>query len=118
MTQTQTRARVREIETCCNNNNTNAAMDASACSTKASNNECQQHHAHQFQGKQLEQKKLHLIKNDNNGGDSGAKKNEAPIVNQQTNEFKQNHVKHKAQGYNKNKGGHEEDKPDHNSGKL
>lgn len=49
MTQTQTRARVREIETCCN-----AA------------NECQHHQQqHPAPRKQLEQKKLFLTKNEN-----------------------------------------------------
>lgn len=90
MTQTQTRARVREIETCCS-----AAADTTACTIKATNNnECQLH------GKQLEQKNFHLLKSNkasNNGSNLMTSHNQGD----------QNNVQHKVQGF---------DKPDQNRG--
>ncbi|KAM7356225.1 javelin [Cochliomyia hominivorax] len=98
MTQTQTRARVREIETCCNRNasvhDVVGAQSPTICSIKAGNNNNNNECPHHLQGKQLEQKKFHLIKQENVTKNVGVKTH-----NQTAGEFKQNNVKHKTQGY-------------------
>ena len=112
MTQTQTRARVREIETCCKTT-APATATAATCSSKAlttANNECH------FHGKQLEQKKFHLTKNNNEAEENNnGERNHKHNYDNDGNNVDDGDVerKHKAQGF---KGGNRP-AADYNRGK-